>query len=250
MAERIMAHLVAGFPDRAGSLEAARALVDGGCDSLEVQFPFSDPTADGPWIQRACDAALRAGFRVAEGFRLVGEIARLAARPVFIMSYAGPVLARGMEGFAGEARRAGASGLIVPDLPVDADEGLYAAGRRAGLHVVPVVPPGIRAGRLQRVAALQTEYLYVALRAGITGAFTCIGEENLRFLQRLAPLGRKMLTGFGVSTRAQVQALAPHVHSVVVGSAFVRAILERGGGAGVYRAVRERMEALGDPDRA
>ena len=110
MAERIMAHLVAGFPDREGSLAIARTLIDGGCDYLEVQFPFSDPTADGPWIQRACDLALRAGFRLEEGFRLAGEIARLSPVPVFLMSYANPLVVRGVEAFVDEARRAGAAG--------------------------------------------------------------------------------------------------------------------------------------------
>lgn len=247
MAERIMAHLVAGFPDREGSLAIARTLIDGGCDYLEVQFPFSDPTADGPWIQRACDLALRAGFRLEEGFRLAGEIARLSPVPVFLMSYANPLVVRGVEAFVDEARRAGAAGLIVPDLPVDADEGLYAHGRAAGLHVVPVVVPGMREQRLRRIAAADTAYLYAALRPGITGAYTRIGEDNLTFLGALAPLGRRVLAGFGVSGREQVQALAPHVHAVVVGSAFVREILERGAEMGGREAVRARLAALRAP---
>ncbi len=243
---RVMAHLVAGFPDMEESLQVARALFEGGCDCLEVQFPFSDPTADGPWIQKACHSALRAGFRVADGFRLIGEIARLAPVPVFLMSYASPVIARGVDAFVDEARRAGAVGLIVPDLPVDADEGLYALGRAAGLHVVPVVVPGIREERLRLVAATGTEYLYAALRAGITGATTRLGEENFDFLRRLARLGRRVIAGFGVNAREQVAALAPHVHAVVVGSAFVREILSASG-TPAREAVRARMAALRAP---
>lgn len=247
MTERIMAHLVAGFPDRACSLEAARALLDGGCAALEVQLPFSDPTADGPWIQRACDAALRAGLRVDDGLRLVEEIARLAPVPVFIMSYANLVFVRGVERFLREAKQAGACGLIVPDLPVDADEGLYALGRKAGLAVVPVVPAGVRPERLRRVGATGAEYLYVALRPGITGAYTAIGEDNLAFLRQVSALGMKLIAGFGVSSRDQVQALAPYVHLVVVGSAFIREILNRGEGVGVYDAVRARLRTFAGP---
>jgi tryptophan synthase alpha chain len=190
---------------------------------------------------------LRAGFRVADGLHLVEEIARLSPRPVFIMSYANLVFVRGVERFLGEAGQAGARGLIVPDLPVDADEGLYALGRRAGLAVVPVVPVGVRPERLRAAGATGAEYLYVALRPGITGAYTAIGEENLAFLRQAAAFGMKLIAGFGISSREQVEALAPHVHQVVAGSAFVREILNRGEGVGVYEAVRTRLRTLAGP---
>ena len=244
MASRIMAHLVAGYPDREGSLEVARGLADGGCSYLEVQFPFSDPTADGPLIQEACDRALRAGFRVADGFALIEEIRRLSAAPVFIMSYANPVVVRGVEEFLGQARRAGASGVIVPDLPVDADEGLFAAGRRLGLAVVPVVSPNTTDRRLELLPPLELEYLDATLRRGITGAYTEIGEENLAFLARLQPLGVRILGGFGISSREQVRALEPHVHAAVVGSALVESIRGAAAGPDLYTAVRARMEEL------
>jgi tryptophan synthase alpha chain len=243
MSERIMAHLVAGYPDLESSLEVARGLLDGGCAYLEVQFPFSDPTADGPLIQEACDTALRAGFRVAQGFELVRRIRSLAPVPLFLMSYACPVFVRGIGGFLRQAREAGAEGIIVPDLPVDCDEGLYAQGRELGLEVVPVVAPNITEERLALVARTGARYLYAALRRGITGQYTEIGAENLAFLRRLAAPGRKVLAGFGVSDAAQVRALAPHVHAVVVGSAFVRAVREAGGRAAGTGALRRAVQA-------
>jgi tryptophan synthase alpha chain len=236
MAERIMAHLVAGYPDAESSLQAALGLAEGGACYLEVQFPFSDPTADGPLIQEACDAALRAGFRVADGFELVDRLRRAARAPVFIMSYANLVFARGVQAFLGEAKKAGAAGLIVPDLPVDHDEGLFERGRALGLEVVPVAAPNIRPRRLALLAACGSSYLYAALRRGITGQATELGEENLAFLRALSALGAKVLAGFGVRERAQVLALAPRVHAVVVGSAFVQAV--RGAAAGGAQAVR------------
>ncbi len=98
---RIMAHMVAFSPDRAGTLEVARGLAECGSAYLEVQFPFSDPTADGPDIQRACGTALEAGFTLSEGFRLVAEICSFARQPLFIMSYANLVFTRGVEKFLG-----------------------------------------------------------------------------------------------------------------------------------------------------
>jgi tryptophan synthase alpha chain len=248
MPERIMAHLVAGYPDLEASLAVARGLLEGGCAYLEVQFPFSDPTADGPLIQEACDIALRAGFRVARGFELLRRVRALSPVPLFLMSYANPVFARGVAEFLREAREVGAAGIIVPDLPVDCDEGLYAQGRALGLEVVPVVAPNIRQQRLEKVGETGGRYLYAALRRGITGEFTEIGADNLSFLGRLARPGRRVLAGFGVSARAQVQALAPHVHAVVVGSVFIRDVREAAdGGAkadGIRRVVQARMREL------
>lgn len=246
---RIMAHLVAGYPDAEGALAAALGLAEGGAAYLEVQFPFSDPTADGPLIQEACDAALRAGFRVAGGFELVRRIRAETGLPVFLMSYAGLVVARGVEVFLQEASGAGAEGLIVPDLPVDADEGLYARGRAAGLAIVPVAVPDTRPQRLALMAATGARYLYAALRRGITGEHTELGRENLGFLSQAEGLGLRVLAGFGISRREQVLALAPRAHAVVVGSRFVRAIREAaaGGSEAVRRAAREACRELAGP---
>jgi tryptophan synthase alpha chain len=248
MPKGIMAHLVAGYPDLEASLEVAHGLLEGGCAYLEIQFPFSDPTADGPLIQEACEISLRAGFRVDQGFELVRRVRSLSPVPLFLMSYANPVVVRGVTGFLQQAREAGAAGIIVPDLPVDCDEGLYAEGRALGLEAVPVVAPNISDVRLEQVAETGSRYVYAALRPGITGERTEIGTDNLTFLRRLARPGRQVLAGFGVSTRNQVLALAPHVHAVVVGSAFIRDIREaagRGAGAGdIGRAVQVRMREL------
>jgi tryptophan synthase alpha chain len=243
---RIMAHLVAGYPDRAASLEVARGLGDAGAAYLELQFPFSDPTADGPAIQAACAAALAAGFTVAEGFRIAAEIARLARAPVFVMSYANLVFTYGVERFLASCAQAGARGVIVPDLPPGFDEGLFAIAPRHGLAAVPVLSPSIREQRLAEVAALKPEYVYATLRAGTTGARTTIDAESLRFLERVGRLAGpggavKVFGGFGIGQRSQVAELAPRVHAVVVGSAIVREIAK---GGDAYRAAREKLAQL------
>ncbi|MFP4067046.1 MAG: tryptophan synthase subunit alpha [Spirochaetaceae bacterium] len=230
----LMAHLVAYYPSKTESLEVARELVRGGASFLEVQFPFSDPTADGPTIQKASAAALEAGFRIEGGFELVATVAaehtpehsseRTATPPVFIMTYASLVVAYGVERFAERAARAGAAGLIVPDLPPDYDEGLYAAGSAAGLHVVPVLVPTASPERVARALGTEPAYVYAALRAGTTGEATELGEENLSFLRRLREGGVHVIAGFGIRDRRQVEALMEHADTVVVGSAFVDAV--------------------------
>jgi tryptophan synthase alpha chain len=252
-AARIMAHLVAGYPDLEGSLAAALGLAEGGASYLELQFPFSDPTADGPLIQKACDVALAGGFRVEAGFGLLARIREASGLPVFLMSYAGLVVRRGVPAFLQRAREAGAAGLIVPDLPVDCDEGLYEGGRALGLQIVPVAAPDTRPRRQALMAATGAQYLYAALRRGITGERTAIGAENLAFLSEVGGLGWKVLAGFGVRSREQVLALAPRVHAVVVGSRFVEAVGSAAGRPGTPRpptTAREaavRPAAAGDP---
>ncbi len=165
-----MAHMIAGYPDRETSLETARALVAGGAALLEIQFPFSDPSADGPAIQAACTEALAAGFKVEEGWRLVETVRReFPAVPVFVMSYASIVVTKGVDAFAARAQQAGVTGLIIPDLAPGADEGLYAAGREHGLVIVPVIVPSVPKDRLEFILGLKPEWVYTAIRAGITG---------------------------------------------------------------------------------
>lgn len=228
----LMAHLVAGYPDSSASLAAARGLAEGGASFLEVQIPFSDPSADGPSIRDACSAALEAGSSAAAAFSLVARLrAEFPALPIFVMAYANLAAAPGPEAFAARAREAGADGLIVPDLPFDDDEGLAAACAAAGptlrggtLCAVPVAAPTMRPERLRAMAALGRPWLYAALRAGITGAETAVDGATLDFLREAGAGGSRVMAGFGVRSGGQARALAPRVDAVVAGSVFVDAI--------------------------
>jgi tryptophan synthase alpha chain len=239
--------MVAYYPDRETSLDVARALLDGGTTYLEIQFPFSDPTADGLYIQNACSRALNRGFTLSRGFKLVEDICGLSKTPVFIMCYANTVFFGGVENFLRRCRDAGAVGLIVPDLPVDYDEQLFETAAARGLHAVPVVSPTVTERRLQSIMAIKPVYIYAALRKGITGKTTIIGNDNVDFLaniRKLAPdEGVMILAGFGISSRDQLQLLASHVDASIIGSALVRVIMESDPGK-VYEAVKAKMEEL------
>jgi tryptophan synthase alpha chain len=243
MAESIMTHMVAYYPDRERSLEVARAFVDGGASYLEIQFPFSDPSVDGSVIQSACTRALEAGFRVDDGFALVREVSRFASRPIFVMSYASLVFVRGVERFIQDVRKAGASGVIIPDLPVGYDEGLFGFAESSGIEVAAVVSPSIREERLAAVCAHKGRYVYASLRTGITGTVTPIDEKSLSFLKRIGTYGKRILAGFGVATHEQVKRIAPHVHAVVVGTALIRCI-EEAANAPLYPRLKAKLEEL------
>jgi tryptophan synthase alpha chain len=157
------------------------------------------------------------------------ELAATVKLPIFIMTYASLVAAKGSARFARLAAEAGAKGLIVPDLPPDYDEGLFAAGREAGLAIAPVVAPGISDARLALVAGLAPEYVYTALRLGITGVNTSLGEESAAFLAKLAGLCGKIIAGFGVRSREQMLALSGRAHAAAVGTYFLDCLEKAGG---------------------
>ena len=245
---KLMTHLVAGYPTMAGSLQVAKALVDGGSSYLEVQFPFSDPCADGVPIQRACSQALLEGFSVDDGFRLIEQIRQYTDTPVFIMSYASIVVARGVSSFVASAANGGTEGLIIPDLTPGYDEGLFDIGKAQGLSIVPVIAPSITADRLASILAADPAYLYASLRLGITGTHTAVNGPIFEFLNKLKGSTVKILAGFGIDSHEQVEALAEYVHALVVGSVLVRKIEEAlNGEADVYMMVKEKVhELVGD----
>ncbi len=243
----LMAHMVAGYPDDETSLEAARGIASAGAAFLEVQFPFSDPSADGPAIQAACTEALAAGFKVEDGWRLVETVRReFPAVGVFLMSYASIVVTKGVDAFVARAKAAGVAGLIIPDLAPGADEGLYEAGARHGLAVVPVIVPSVPAERLEAILAAKPKWVYTAIRAGITGTHTVLTPELKAFLAGLNAR-TQVMAGFGIDSAQQVADLQGSAHTIVVGSALVRVVAsasKRGGKAAVRRDIEAKVKEL------
>lgn len=236
---KLMAHMIAGYPDLEQSLEFGHALAEGGADYLEVQFPFSDPSSDGPLIERACQDAIGNGFTVDGGFAFMAALRRGFATPAFIMTYGSLVYARGVGKFCDDAARAGARGLIIPDLPPDFCEGLFDEGRRRGLAIVPVVAPEISDERLRLVGDLEPEYIYTALRLGITGGDTRLDGAAIRHLDRVRAAGSKIIAGFGVRGRAMMAALEGHADIAAVGSHFLETFNRSRDPAALAAAARE-----------
>lgn len=254
----LMTHMIPFFPDREGSVDVFQGMIDGGARYIEIQFPFSDPTADGPTIQGASARALANGFTVQKGWKFVEDAVAYVGRrkvDVFVMSYASPVFVHGIDRFVEKAASVGVKGLIVPDLPIDYDEGLYAAGRTHSVAIVPVIALGASADRIALTKRSNSEFVYASLRRGTTGAYTEIGDENVAFLRSLRHGGTKIVAGFGISTPEQVAAVLAHADAAVIGSAFVRCAegaIGDGGNSGarpVYTAVRRETERLAGTHR-
>lgn len=223
----LMSHLVAGYPNDELALVVARALIAGGTSILEIQLPFSDPSADGPAIQEACTKVLARGYRTKDAFNLVKQIRNEFPKiTIYIMSYASLVYTPGIYAFCQNASNAGANGLIVPDLPFDFDEGLSEACKAQGMVNIPVAAPSMSKERLQTLCNAHYPYLYAALRTGITGSNTTIDKKTLGFLDALRASKSKIYGGFGISCKEQVESLCGTVDGVVAGSVFVRIIAE------------------------
>ena len=224
---KLMSHLVAGYPTTEIALNAARSLVKGGADILEIQLPFSDPSADGPAIQTACTKVLERNYKTIDGLDFIAQIHReFPDTTIYLMSYGSLIYTPGIENFCERAALAGVKGMIIPDLPFDFDEGLTAACKKNGMVNIPVAAPSMSPERLNKLANAGFPYIYAALRTGITGTETRINDETLGFLKKVSSGGSKVYGGFGISNGEQSKALAEYVEAIVAGSVFVRLITE------------------------
>ncbi len=243
---KLMSHLVAGYPTDELALTAARALIAGGADILEIQLPFSDPSADGPAIQAACTKVLERKYRTADGLKFIETIHKENPDiPIYIMSYGSLIYTPGVKEFCKKAAAAGVKGMIIPDLPFDFDEGLTEACKENGMINIPVAAPSMSEERLAKLAGAGFPYIYAALRTGITGTDTTIDENTLKFLEKVGKEGSKIYGGFGISNGNQSAALASSVDAVVAGSVFVRLITENmENGEKLYEAVKSKAKEI------
>jgi tryptophan synthase alpha chain len=232
-----MPYLMGGFPTVEASVAIGEAYVDGGADLIELGVPFSDPLADGPVIHAAGTEALRAGATLAD----VLEVCRALSRrvPVVVMLYANLVLAQGPEAFARRLAEAGASGLIVPDLPLEESGELLGACDAAGIALVPLVAPTTPDERLERIGAQARGFVYTVSVTGTTGERAALSDAFAGVIARVkAHTGVPVALGFGIGAPEQaVQAARAGADGVIVGSRLVRAAAEADDPAAAVRAL-------------
>ena len=222
----LVAFLTAGYPKKEKFREHLQA-VAAGADVVEIGVPFTDPMADGVTIQRSSHAA------IAQGVSLRWILAELEAMPrlktpLLLMSYLNPLLAFGTGKLAAAAAKAGVSGFIVPDLPLDESAELRASLDEHQLALVQMVTPVTKPERLAALCASSQGFVYAVTMTGTTGKNVAIPTEVVNYLDRARELASvPVCAGFGIRTREQVELLRGHVDGVVVGSALVE-VLERG----------------------
>jgi tryptophan synthase alpha chain len=221
----LIGYLPAGYPDVDGSIAALRAMVAAGVDLVEIGLPYSDPVMDGPVIQQATQQALARGFRVRDLFRVVEAVAEVA--PTLVMTYWNPIERRGVEEFAGALADAGGAGLITPDLIPDEADDWFVASDKHSLDRVFVVAPSSTDERIALTAKASRGFVYAASLMGVTGARAELSTAGSALVERVRaattlPIG----LGLGVSTGAQAAEIAGFADGVIVGSAFVRCLVD------------------------
>lgn len=240
----LVGYLPVGYPSLEGSIAAMRAMVEAGVDIVEVGVPYSDPVLDGPVIQRAAEAALAGGTRVADTMAAVRAVVEAGA-PAVPMTYYNPVLQYGLERFAADLAEAGGSGAITPDLTPDAGPEWIAAARAAGLDTIFLVAPSSTAERLDMTVRATTGFVYAASLMGVTGERTSVGEAAERLVARARDAGAPAVcVGLGVSTGAQAAEVARYADGVIVGSALVRALLDAPNEPAGLDALRAKVAEL------
>jgi len=229
----LVGFLTAGFPDRA-SFTRHLAAIAAVADVVEVGVPFSDPMADGVTIQRSSRVALEQGVTLAWILETLAALPVRPSVPMVMMSYLNPLLAHGIRRLAEDARAAGVSGFIVPDLPWEECGDLRAALSREGLALVQMVTPMTPAARLTMLARESQGFVYAVTATGTTGREIGIPDEMLEYLDRVrAAASVPVCAGFGIRDAAQVRRLAGRVDGVIVGSALMD-VIRRGGDAAAY----------------
>lgn len=222
----LIPYIVAGDPGLELTVPLMHALVASGADIIELGMPFSDPSSDGPVIQKGAERALRAGTTLTHIFAMVREFREKDKdTPIVLMGYLNPVEIMGYEAFAAEVKASGADGILIVDLPTAECEEFFAALHTKGLDTIFLVAPTTNAARLESICKHTSGYLYYVSLKGVTGAaITDKGDirakiDHLRHITELP-----IVVGFGIKDAASARDMAAISDGVIVGSALVEKI--------------------------
>jgi tryptophan synthase alpha chain len=238
----LVGFVTAGDPTPDTSLEILDAMCRSGVDILELGVPFSDPTADGPVIQRSSARALAGGGSLAAVFQMTRRLREMHAVPIVLFSYYNPILRLGAENFYRHAREAGADGLLVVDLPPEESAEFTDRWPGGDLHLIRLIAPTTPPNRMRQIAASGAGFLYLVSKTGVTGSDgldTAEAAGKTAVLREVTDL--PICVGFGISTSRQVAAIAAFADGVVIGSAFERTIEERLGQPDVAGRIAQQV---------
>jgi tryptophan synthase alpha chain len=242
-------YVTAGDPSGDATLDVCRALASEGADVIELGVPFSDPLADGPVIQRACERALASGMTLSRALDLAARLRAEIETALVLFTYVNPILKMGLDRFAATAASAGIDGVLATDLPDEEATELRAALRARGLHLITLLAPTSGEARIARLAKNAGGFIYCISRTGVTGERSEIPPGLAGEVAQIRKTtSTPVAVGFGISTHDQFRKVAAIADGVVVGSAIVRAVEE--GKADPAGAARRAARAiLGSEER-
>ncbi len=223
----LVGFVTAGDPDLSTSKKIISAMCRSGVDILELGVPFSDPTADGPVIQRSSERAVNNGVTLSTVLDMTADLRKETDTPVILFSYYNPIYAYGAESFYQAAVEAGADGVLVVDLPPEESEELTACWTRKNFSLIRLVAPTTPPERITTITAAATGFVYLVSMTGVTGSNGLQTESLADLCQRVkTTTALPVCVGFGISTVEDVARVSRAADGVVIGSAFERLIEE------------------------
>jgi tryptophan synthase alpha chain len=240
----LIAYIPAGFPSHEGCKKVIAAFAAGGVDAIEIGFPYSDPVMDGPTIQAAAVQSLSQGTGAKEVFESL-KCASDHGVAAVVMTYWNPIERYGVDAFAQAIADNGGSGVITPDLTVEESDGWIRATDNSKINRIYVVAPSTSDSRLPVVTSKCGGFVYAASLMGVTGTRTSVSSSAADLVARVRTTTQTPVSvGLGVSTREQAKSVAAYADGVIVGSAFINALLEAPDEESGLTAVRELAEQL------
>jgi tryptophan synthase alpha chain len=238
----LVGFVTAGDPDIETSLKIIKAMCKGGVDILELGVPFSDPTADGPVIQRSSARALKQGINLTAVIKITRQVREFTHIPMILFSYYNPILAYGVEKFYEESVSAGADGVLVVDLPPEESDEMTSQFSGDELALIRLVAPTTPPERMAEIANGASGFLYLISKTGVTGSDgldTSTIKRNFSDLRQYTNL--PICVGFGIASADHVATIASVADGVVVGSAFERIIEENVGVRNLLELIEIRV---------
>ena len=221
----LISYIMVGYPSESATLSAIRGLVKGGADIIELGFPFSDPIADGPVIQKASTGSLNNGIKIEKFFKLVKKIRSETNIPLILMTYTNILYKQGYQKFIKTAKNAGIDGLILPDMAIEESKGYLLAAKKQKMDTIFLVSPNTQKNRLSKIAKATSGFLYMVAVFGTTGIQTKIHQYTIDALKstkrtvKNVPVG----VGFGISNEKDVKKyVSVGADAVIVGSANIK----------------------------
>ena len=219
----LIGYVTAGFPSKSESKKVIAAMIAGGVDLIEVGMPYSDPVMDGPVIQQTSEAAIKNGIKNSDVFEIVAE----SSVPTYVMSYWNPIERYGVKKFASALAQSGGVGVITPDLTVEESQEWIAATDEFDIDRTYVVAPSSTDSRLKNVTKNCTGFVYAASLMGVTGARSVLSNDAKNLVSRIRAVSDLPISvGLGVSNSEQASEISAYADGVIVGSAFLKLLLD------------------------
>ena len=219
----IMAHVVCGYPSFEDNMQALQVMQSAGVDLVELQFPFSEPSADGPLFAQANEESLKSGTTIDQCFDFMKQATELFSFKILMMGYYNTVFKMGEEEFLRRLASAGGVGYILPDLPLEEAQNLNSMAIEEDISPIVLMTPTSSDERLVKLGAASRGMVYVVARKGVTGSKTIIGDNVLKLVEKCRKYTDvPIAVGFGISGREDVDALRGHADVAIVGSAALR----------------------------